>query len=103
MATINAADKTRLDSVAAYLRRVDEAPDLAALILMSHAEIEQEAARRYKALDSAGNIYQIQNPALMSYQCSRGASVISRVVPRLLEAELPNSRRAREQKKMGFR
>lgn len=38
-----------------------------------------EAEKEYSAIDSAKNIYLMQNPALMTYQAHRGATKIEQV------------------------
>lgn len=79
-----------------HLLRVDQAPSLDGLEKRAEEEkrplesiIEDESYRRYKAMDGAGNIFEVQNPALMSWQCSMGAKVICRLPPKSVALHTP--------------
>lgn len=76
-----------LEKVLPQYKKVSEAPPLAILDKMSTFEINKHYHVMFKAIDSLGNIYLVQNPNLMSWQMLHGISPVKCIKPRLVSKE----------------
>ena len=52
-----------LDHILPEYTRISSAPDGGAMMLMTHEEVLEETARRYKAVNENGDVLVMQNPA----------------------------------------
>lgn len=76
-----------LDGFYPEYKKVSEAPNLYALESRAyrekrslHSVLEEEKLVRYKAIDSSGGVFLLQNPALLTVQCHAFAERIIDIV-----------------------
>jgi len=81
---------SNLQSVFTEYKKISEAPTFLQLKKKAKNDehlqelIEVEKITKYKAIDNQGNIYAVENPALLSYQIYMGAKFATRKAPELL-------------------
>lgn len=67
---------TLLEKVLPQYQRVSLAPPLRELLKMSQSELQKHQYVMFKSIDSGGNIYLVQNPALMEWQVWRHGELV---------------------------
>lgn len=60
-----------LEKVLPQYQRVSLAPSLKELLKMGDSQVQQHQYVMFKSIDNTGNIYLVQNPALMEWQVWR--------------------------------